>query len=156
MSDTEDNELSLPHLELTIISGKDLAPKDSNGKSDPYVMIWPPVLHEDIGGKYHKAFKTSIIEKTLNPEWNQTFQFLNGITFEELEQHREKFSDFKIQLWDWDAVGEHDFMGWFGLSLLRFIEEKDGFEETFQLLPSEKHQDKVQGELTIRARYVSA
>ena len=46
-------------------------------------------------------------------------------------------------------------MGWFNLDIKQFIEAKDGFELTCKLQPSEKHNDKVSGELTIYGRFVS-
>ena len=46
-------------------------------------------------------------------------------------------------------------MGWCQVDLKRFLEERDGFEATLQLLPSEKHADKVSGEIRILGRFVS-
>ena len=58
-------------IKLTILKGRDLAAKDRNllgqmTTSDPYVEIW---ANNEIQGK------TKTIEKTLNPEWNETFTF---------------------------------------------------------------------------------
>lgn len=41
--------------------GHDLVPKDSNGLSDPYVVV-------KYGSKI--MFKSKVIKKSLNPEWN--------------------------------------------------------------------------------------
>ncbi len=51
---------------MKLVSGKDLIAADSNGKSDPYV-------HLKIGKTKHTS---KIIKKTLNPEWDQEFDFL--------------------------------------------------------------------------------
>lgn len=49
-------------LELKLIRGHDLVPKDSNGLSDPYVVV-----------KYGSQimFRSKVVEKSLNPEWNE-------------------------------------------------------------------------------------
>lgn len=49
-------------LELKILRGHDLVPKDSNGLSDPYVVV-----------KYgsQTMFRSKVIKKSLNPEWNE-------------------------------------------------------------------------------------
>ena len=51
-----------------IFQGKDLAARDANGFSDPYVRI---TLLPD---KKHRL-ETKIKRKTLNPKWNETFYF---------------------------------------------------------------------------------
>lgn len=50
-------------LELKLLRGLDLVPKDSNGLSDPYVVV-----------KYGSQvmFRSKVIKKSLNPEWNET------------------------------------------------------------------------------------
>lgn len=58
-------------LEVTVHEAKGLAPKDSNGLSDPYVEITLEVPEEEkqIGSHFH--YKTTRKEKTLNPVWDQ-------------------------------------------------------------------------------------
>jgi Ca2+-dependent lipid-binding protein len=50
------------------LQGKDLAARDLNGLSDPYVRI---TLLPD---KKHRL-ETKIKRRTLNPKWNETFYF---------------------------------------------------------------------------------
>ncbi|KAK0945981.1 phosphatidylserine decarboxylase [Friedmanniomyces endolithicus] len=52
-------------LRVQVIRGRNLAPKDKSGTSDPYLVL-------TMGDKREA---TSIVSKTLNPEWNQTFDF---------------------------------------------------------------------------------
>ena len=50
-------------MEFQVIRGRHLVPQDSNGLSDPYVVV-----------KYQSRvmFRSKVIKKTLNPEWNET------------------------------------------------------------------------------------
>jgi Ca2+-dependent lipid-binding protein len=48
-----------------IIEGKSLPALDSNGTSDPYVIVRIDDQH----------FKTKTIEKSLDPTWNESFTF---------------------------------------------------------------------------------
>ena len=60
---------------VTVVKGKNLVAKDGSGllgkkkSSDPYVKIF-------FGGK--KIGKTRTIDKTLNPEWNETYSIKLG------------------------------------------------------------------------------
>ena len=51
-----------------IMEGKNLAARDKNGLSDPYVRI---ALLPD---KKHRL-DTKVKRRTLNPKWNETFYF---------------------------------------------------------------------------------
>ena len=51
-------------LRVAVLRGRNLAPKDKSGTSDPYLVITM--------GDAKQA--TSVVSKTLNPEWNQTFE----------------------------------------------------------------------------------
>lgn len=54
-------------IELNVIEAKDLVAADIRGTSDPYVKI-----------QYgNEKRKTKVLYKTLNPKWNQTFEFLD-------------------------------------------------------------------------------
>nr|POF08181.1 phosphatidylserine decarboxylase proenzyme 2 [Quercus suber] len=48
-----------------VVKGRNLAPKDKSGTSDPYLVI-------SLGDSRQA---TSVVSKTLQPEWNQTFDF---------------------------------------------------------------------------------
>ncbi|KXT03561.1 hypothetical protein AC578_9977 [Pseudocercospora eumusae] len=52
-------------LKVQVLRGRNLAAKDRSGTSDPYLVI--------ALGEAKEA--TSVVSKTLNPEWNQTFHF---------------------------------------------------------------------------------
>ncbi len=61
-------------LNINIIEAKDLLANDSNGLSDPFVVI--PDNQQGIYNIPKKGFKTHTIKKTLNPIWNETFQII--------------------------------------------------------------------------------
>mmetsp|Transcript_39510 Transcript_39510/g.99602 ORF Transcript_39510/g.99602 Transcript_39510/m.99602 type:complete len:174 (+) Transcript_39510:75-596(+) len=79
---------SSTRLHIKLIDGKDLAAKDDNGKSDPFVVI-------KCG---HATVKSNVIKANLNPVWNQTFDL--GFTPEEKEVH--------FALFDEDFFGDDD------------------------------------------------
>jgi hypothetical protein len=105
-------------LVISDLSGKDLAPKDSNGFSDPYVKI------ECCGVRA----KTSTMKKTLNPVWSEPVK----ITL--LQDH---YVSAKIdalhppilhlKLWDYDRVGKHDAMGKVDIVISDLLEKKSDF-----------------------------
>jgi len=86
-------------VKVRIIAGRDLLACDSNGKSDPYCLIWI----EGLGGTLvdKKPKKTHTKKKTLSPQWDETFVFpVNNPRDEKIY----------IQVWDWD-IGSDDEMG---------------------------------------------
>jgi hypothetical protein len=91
--ENKSHQNSLKKLKVKVLRGKDLAVKDHNGLSDPYVRVI-------VGGKEHK---TKIAYKTLTPEWNEELEF-------EYDEDDE-LEELHIICMDWDKVGGHDFMG---------------------------------------------
>lgn len=51
-------------LKVEVLRGRNLAAKDKSGTSDPFLVLTLGDAKE----------ATSVISKTLNPEWNQTFE----------------------------------------------------------------------------------
>ncbi|GMH14094.1 hypothetical protein Nepgr_015935 [Nepenthes gracilis] len=54
-------------IELVLVEGKDLVAADLRGTSDPYVKVQYGNIKR----------KTKVIYKNLNPQWNQSFEFLD-------------------------------------------------------------------------------
>jgi len=107
-------------IKFTVHGGSNLASKDSNGLSDPYVKF--TVGDEKKG----KQFKTKIIWKTLDPSWDETFEWKNDGSVNVSNLHVSFF------VFDKDVVGSDDYMGecavdcsspWVGV-----IMEKTAFE----------------------------
>lgn len=85
-------------LMITIHHAENLSAQDSNGFSDPYVVL--------AYAKFGKPlFSTRIIKKDLNPVWEQTAFLL--VSDDEVRSN-EKLS---IQLWDSDQVSADDLVG---------------------------------------------
>ncbi|XP_023562464.1 synaptotagmin-3 isoform X2 [Octodon degus] len=84
-------------LVVRILQALDLPAKDSNGFSDPYVKIY---LLPD----RKKKFQTKVHRKTLNPVFNETFQF--SVPLAELSQRKLHFS-----VYDFDRFSRHDLIG---------------------------------------------
>ncbi|KAG0274874.1 hypothetical protein BGZ95_009395 [Linnemannia exigua] len=88
----DDESLSV-RMRICISKAANLAVKDMNGFSDPYVKV-------SIGG--HK-FTTKVVPKSLNPVWNATFDFdLEALS---VPDH------VNLVFWDKDFIGKDDFMG---------------------------------------------
>lgn len=66
---------------------------------DPYVKIW---LMQD--GKRMEKQKTVVKEKTLNPEFNEEFQF--SMPYDKIRQ-----SSLIVSVMDWDRVGRNEVIG---------------------------------------------
>jgi len=84
-------------ITLKVCSGRDLASKDANGKSDPYCNIWCGA----------QKFKTKVKPKTLAPVWDETFT----IPFPKTCQAKVSF--IEIECWDVNVLLKDEFMGEF-------------------------------------------
>ncbi|EAQ93233.1 hypothetical protein CHGG_01468 [Chaetomium globosum CBS 148.51] len=83
---------------VKIVEGEDLKACDANGYSDPYV-----VLCDEYQKRLHR---TRVINRNLNPRWDEAFDItvdgpLNLIA----------------TIWDYDMIGDHDFVGRTSLKL---------------------------------------
>ncbi|XP_067392178.1 synaptotagmin-10 [Emydura macquarii macquarii] len=88
-----ENEL----LVVTIVKALELPAKDFTGTSDPYVKIY---LLPD----RKKKFQTRVHRKTLNPVFDETFQF--PVVYDQLSNRKLHFS-----VYDFDRFSRHDMIG---------------------------------------------
>lgn len=105
-SPTLPNSDSIYFTEVLIERGEDLAVKDLNGTSDPYVKI--VYDNED-------KYTTSIITKSLNPVWNERCP----IFMEDLE------TPLYFYVYDSDRIGKDERMGMARLDLSRIPLDKN-------------------------------
>ncbi|KAG7984532.1 hypothetical protein I3843_04G164700 [Carya illinoinensis] len=101
-------------LSVTVISAEELPAVDLLGKADPYVVITLK--------KSEMRNKTRVVNDSLNPVWNQTFDFVVEDGLHDM---------LILEVWDHDTFGK-DYMGRCILTLTRAILEGE-FKECFQL-----------------------
>jgi len=100
---------------IKVLSGNNLAAKDRNGKSDPYLTI--------LYGT--QTFKTQYVKKTLSPVWtDQVF-----IIAQDPRQ-----TQILVECWDWELLGGHDFMGEFFVQTSIIPDDGSPLKKSFTLL----------------------
>ncbi|XP_042500743.1 synaptotagmin-5 [Macadamia integrifolia] len=92
-------------LSVTVISAEDLPIVDLMGKADPYVVLYMK--------KTENKNKTRVVNDSLNPVWNQTFDFVVEDGLHDM---------LILEIWDHDTFGK-DYMGRCILTLTRVILE---------------------------------
>ncbi|KAM8883590.1 protein piccolo isoform 2-T2 [Synchiropus picturatus] len=90
----------LGNLIVHVLQARNLAPRDNNGYSDPFVKVY---LLPGRGAENKRRSKHA--GKSLNPEWNQTVIYKNI----HLEQLRKK--TLEVSVWDYDKSSSNDFLG---------------------------------------------
>ncbi|KAG8439984.1 hypothetical protein GDO86_005959 [Hymenochirus boettgeri] len=90
----------LGNLIIHILQARNLAPRDNNGYSDPFVKLY---LLPGRGAEYKR--RTKYVQKSLNPEWNQTVIYKN-ISMEQLKK-----KTLEVTVWDYDRFSSNDFLG---------------------------------------------
>jgi len=89
-------------LRLEIYKASDLVKKDIFGASDPYVQIYREMIDNyDVQNPSQKIDKTNTIRKTVNPEWNQSF---------EIEVDPQKH-ELILDVFDENRLTRDDFLG---------------------------------------------
>ena len=90
-------------LRVQVLRARNLAPKDKSGTSDPFLVLTLGDAKE----------ATSAINKTLNPEWNQTFEFpiltADSALLEVICWDKDRFK--KDYMGEFDVVLEEMFQG---------------------------------------------
>ncbi|KAM6466359.1 ras GTPase-activating protein 4B isoform 1-T1 [Liasis olivaceus] len=98
-------------LRCIVFDARDLARKDRNGASDPFVRV-----------RYNsKIQETLVIKKSCYPRWNETFEFdLDESATEKL---------CIVEVWDWDLVSRNDFLGKvvFNVQRLKAVQREEGW-----------------------------
>ncbi|XP_069767433.1 ras GTPase-activating protein 4 isoform X2 [Narcine bancroftii] len=117
-----------PKLRCHVYEARDLARKDLNGASDPFVKV-----------QYNgKTQESSVVKKSCYPRWNEVFDF----TLDEAVTENTLY----VEVWDWDLVSKNDFLGKvaFNITKLQVIQQKEGW---FLLLPDKAQRSETEGNL---------
>ncbi|KAA8535169.1 hypothetical protein F0562_030172 [Nyssa sinensis] len=101
-------------LSVTVISAEDLPAADLMGKADPYVVL--------IMKKTETKNQTRVVNDSLNPVWNQTFDFVVEDGLHDM---------LILEVWEHDTFGK-DYMGRCIMTLTRVILEGE-FKDSFQV-----------------------
>eukprot|EP00727_Mastigamoeba_balamuthi_P009618 m51a1_g5279 putative tellurium resistance protein TerZ (401) ;mRNA; f:170873-173925 len=96
MADLEKNKLW-----VSVVEARNVPAADIGGTSDPYVKI------KDVDGLGGHGAKTNWKKKTLNPVWNETFEF----------DFNYKLQGLHFHVFDHDMVGSDDLIGKCSVSL---------------------------------------
>jgi len=96
-------------MEITILSGSNLIAKDKNFftrkklTSDAYAMLY-------FGSRY--VGKTEVIPKTLNPNWNHTFELQISVSdLKQAERGCKDCANLTLHIFDKDILSTDDYMG---------------------------------------------
>nr|XP_055029686.1 LOW QUALITY PROTEIN: protein piccolo-like [Misgurnus anguillicaudatus] len=100
---------NMGNLIVHVLQARNLAPRENNGYTDPFVKVYllpgrGQVMVVQNASAENKR-RTKYIQKTQNPEWNQTVIYKNI----HLEQLKKK--TLEVTVWDYDRYSSNDFLG---------------------------------------------
>ncbi|KAL0426406.1 UNVERIFIED_CONTAM: Synaptotagmin-3 [Sesamum latifolium] len=128
-------------LHVKVVRAYGLLKMDFLGASDPYVQL-------SLTGERLPAKKTSVVRNSLNPIWREDFKLIVKDPESQVLQ---------LQLYDWEKVGAHDYLGMQVVPLNQLIPyEKQEF--TLDLLHSthldDPHNKKPRGSIIVEMAFV--
>lgn len=138
LSYTVDYDFTSNQLTIGIIKATDLVGMDMSGTSDPYVKVY---LMPD----KKKKQETKVHRKTLNPIFNESFQF--KVPFAEIGGQT-----LVLAVYDFDRFSKHDMIGQIKLNL-NSIDLGQTYECTKALSPPDDDKEYL-GDLCFSLRYV--
>ncbi|XP_039617399.1 protein piccolo-like isoform X2 [Polypterus senegalus] len=99
----------LGNLIVHVLQARNLVPRDNNGYSDPFVKVYLLPGRGQVmvvqNASVENKRRTKHVQKSLNPEWNQTVIYKNI----HLEQLKKK--TLEVTVWDYDRFSSNDFLG---------------------------------------------
>jgi len=104
---------ALGTLEVQILRATNLVSADDNGFSDPYVAL---KVHKQ------KTWKSKVMYKTLNPEWNEVYRTPTSVRLQEIIG-----APMQLKVMDKDSFSKDDHIGEKAISLQE-LEHKDRLE----------------------------
>ncbi|XP_026099284.1 synaptotagmin-2-like isoform X1 [Carassius auratus] len=134
-----DYDFSDNKLTVGILQAADLLSMDSGGTSDPYVKVF--ILPDK-----KKKFDTKVHKKTLNPVFNETFNF--KIPFTEMGG-----KTLVMSVYDFDRFSKHDVIGEVKIPM-NTLDLAQPIEQWRDLDSAEKEEQEKLGDICISLRYV--
>ncbi|KAM9994892.1 hypothetical protein ACTFIY_001073 [Dictyostelium cf. discoideum] len=112
---------------VLIGSGTVAEATDSNGLSDPFVIIWSV---DDEGQPDKSLFKSKVCKKTLTPTWDEKGSL----------KLKESYKSLIVELWDHDLLSANDFIGRARINVDAINIKKYGysFKDTISVYDGEK------------------
>mmetsp|Transcript_15009 Transcript_15009/g.56934 ORF Transcript_15009/g.56934 Transcript_15009/m.56934 type:complete len:523 (+) Transcript_15009:482-2050(+) len=105
------------------LAGRKLANKDGLfGKSDPYFVV--NRLSED--GAWVGVHKSEVIKNNLNPRWSTQKLSLGKVG-------GDRYRPLRIEVWDYDKNGKHDYMGHCELSVHDILDRGERNDQSFDI-----------------------
>ncbi|CAG5098639.1 Oidioi.mRNA.OKI2018_I69.XSR.g15847.t1.cds [Oikopleura dioica] len=133
-----DYDFEANNLKVHVMNANDLPAMDLNGTSDPYVKVY--VLPDK-----KKKFETKVQKKSLNPVFDETFNF--KVLYKEIGS-----KTVVLAVYDFDRFGKHDIIGKIEVPL-NSIDLGQIFETTKELEAADKDSEKL-GDVCFSLRYV--
>lgn len=134
-----DYDFSDNKLTVGILQAADLLSMDSGGTSDPYVRVF--ILPDK-----KKKYDTKVHKKTLNPVFNETFNF--KIAFTEMGG-----KTLVMSVYDFDRFSKHDVIGEVKIPM-NTLDLAQPIEQWRDLDSAEKEEPEKLGDICISLRYV--
>ncbi|KAK4432450.1 Synaptotagmin-3 [Sesamum alatum] len=128
-------------LHVKVVRAHNLLKMDFLGRSDPYVKL-------NLSGERLPAKKTSVVMNSLNPIWCEDFKLIVKDPESQVLQ---------LQLYDWEKVGAHDYLGMQVVPLNQLIPyEKQEFilDLLNSMDPNDPHNKKPRGSVTVEVAFV--
>ncbi|CAG5116881.1 unnamed protein product, partial [Candidula unifasciata] len=94
------------------LKGLHLDKKDLFGKSDPFLMFYR--VNEDFS--HTLVHKTEVVKNTLNPTWQPFSMSVRQLCNGDYDR------SVKVECYDWDSDGGHDFIGEFSTNLRELLQ----------------------------------
>jgi hypothetical protein len=125
-------------IRVHVIEGRQLAAKDDGGTSDPVVKVTCSLTPE--------TRATTVLEKTLNPLWDQTLIFEPQLT----DASELDMATLTIEVWDSDMLSD-DMIGAFTVELQSVYTQKNHemWRTWLALTDTEGNAEGVQGYLKV-------
>jgi len=107
-------------ITVNVLEAKNLVAADKSGTSDPYVVL-------TLGKQVHK---TKVIDKNLQPVWNEEFHFYSF--------HDQWKEELKVAVFDFDTYSAHDSLGECTVKGKSDLNEGENFDSWIKLTKAKK------------------